>query len=172
MPPQHPHKTLFVSSIFILFFLLLLSIFFIGKTLQEKVLLEKTITLLTKEKKAETATQTMLKENEKNALKKQQDIIKNVQSNTDLPDIAKAAVAYSIKTPTTIPVIEFLSNDGEYATVSLHQVDAAGGSILFLVKRNGQWIVVYNGNGLPSCTDATALVTKYALKKDFLPCVK
>jgi len=63
------------------------------------------------------------------------DAIKNITSNTDLPDIAQAVIKYEVgQDKKTIPQIQFVSNDGEYATVNVGQVGYGGGQLDFWLK--------------------------------------
>lgn len=109
---------------------------------------------------------------EQEAQKREDEKLKNIKSNKDLPDIAKSVIEYSIKDNDMVPIIEFVSNDGEYATVSVHFLGYGGGHLAWLVKRNNQWIVVTQGNGYPSCDELNPLRTKYNLSKNFLKCAE
>ena len=63
-----------------------------------------------------------------------------------------------------------MSNDGEYATVSIHEAGFGGGYSDLVVKRNNQWIVVYAGNAYGSCAQVKPLREKYNISPKFLPC--
>lgn len=165
-----PQKKLLTIICMLLFLLLLTSIFFGIKTMIENTALQKKVASMQQEKEQFSADRNMAMENEDNFRKTQSEIIKNVQSNKDLPDIAKAAISYATKDDNHIPIIEFVSNDGEYAIVSFHQVGVGGGSLIYLVKRNNQWIAVMNANGIPSCETLAPMRIKYNLSKAFIKC--
>jgi len=96
----------------------------------------------------------------------------SIKSTKELPEIAsvvlKEVIGVNAK---TIPNVTFLSNDGEYASVSVREIGVMGGYVVFLVKRQGTWNVVYKGNGYGECSEILPIRKKYAIKQSFLPCV-
>lgn len=98
--------------------------------------------------------------------------VNSLKSTTDLPPIASASVDWALKNGFRNPNVYFQSNDGEYAQVGLGESTGGGGLSLFLVKRNGAWIELIAGNGVPSCSEVLPLREKYDLRKDFLVCAE
>lgn len=101
-----------------------------------------------------------------------EDLKRNITSIDDLHDIIVAIIDYAETKGNTDPDIDIISNDGEYATASLRQVDVAGGAMVFVVKRNNAWSVIYEGNGMPLCEEIASVKTKYALPPNFPKCVE
>lgn len=101
----------------------------------------------------------------------EQESIEKITQTKDLPDIAAAVIKDElIEDNTNIPRIDFRSNDGEYAVVSVGHLGTMGGHVAFLVKRSGVWNVVYKGNGFGECSEIEPIRLKFSIDKDFLPC--
>ena len=95
-----------------------------------------------------------------------------LKSQSDLPQIAQAAVDYALKNGSKNPKIMFSSNDGEYATVNIGEAIGIGGYSLFLVKRENKWIPLIAGQDSPPCSELLPLREKYNLSKEFLKCAE
>ncbi len=90
-------------------------------------------------------------------------------SQKDIEEI-KIAVAQKDGQPLNNEHITFDSTNekynGLYATGQVGPLNGGGGAKWFASRINNQWIIVWIGNGLPTCVE----IAKYNLPEDFISC--